>query len=117
MTFEGDKVVRSGETSGSNAPIANAKKLWPGGLIEYKFYRTLSRCLVNQDQSQILTAENPPSEKRVVMKQAMEYITSKTPCVTFVPGNSSSINYVIITPGWYIVHEPLSAPENSNQCH
>ena len=99
MTIEGDKVVRSGETSGSDAPIANAKKLWPGGLIEYKFYRTFPRCLVNQAQSQILTAENPPSEKRVVMKQAMEYITSKTPCVTFVPGNSSSINYVIITPG------------------
>ena len=38
----------------------------------------------------------------------MDYITSKTPCVTFVPGTSSSLNYVTIAPGlteW----EPLIA--------
>ena len=33
------------------------------------------------------------------MKQAMSYITSRTPCVTFVPANSTSINYVVITTG------------------
>ena len=46
VRFEGDKVVRSGETSGLDALIANASMLWPGGVVEYKFYRTLSRCLV-----------------------------------------------------------------------
>ena len=29
----------------------------------------------------------------------MGYITSRTPCVTFVPGNSASLNFVIIAPG------------------
>ena len=41
----------------------------------------------------------PTSQHRTLMKEAMEYITSKSPCVTFVPGNSSSINYVMIAPG------------------
>ena len=45
VRIEGDKVVRSGETPGSDdALIANASMLWPGGVVEYKFYRTLSRC-------------------------------------------------------------------------
>jgi len=84
MTFEGNQVIRSGETSGpslANAHRANPKMLWPGGVVEYKFYQTF------------------PSEHRAVMKQAMGYITSRTPCVTFVPGNSISINYVIIAHG------------------
>ena len=33
------------------------------------------------------------------MKEAMSYITSKSPCVTFVPATSETINYVVITTG------------------
>ena len=40
-----------------------------------------------------------PSEHKTSMKQAMSYITSRSPCVTFVPANSETINYVIITTG------------------
>ena len=45
VTFEGDKVVRVGETPGFECVIANPEKLWPGGVVEYKFYGTFSRCL------------------------------------------------------------------------
>ena len=40
-----------------------------------------------------------PRNLRTLMRKAMDYITSSTPCVTFVPATSSSVNYVLITPG------------------
>ena len=40
-----------------------------------------------------------PREHQLVMKKAMLYITSSTPCVTFVPATSSSVNFVLIIPG------------------
>ena len=47
MTFEGDIVRRSSDTSDpslANAHLANPKMLWPRGVIEYKFYWTFPRC-------------------------------------------------------------------------
>ena len=39
------------------------------------------------------------SEDMKKMTEAMEYITSKVPCIKFEPANSTSINYVTITSG------------------
>ena len=36
---------------------------------------------------------------RTVVQNAMQYITDRTPCVTFLPANSSSPNYVMFIPG------------------
>ena len=41
----------------------------------------------------------PFSTHRTVVKNAMQYITDRTPCVTFLPANSSSPNYVMFIPG------------------
>ena len=45
VTIDGDKILRTGETSDSTSDsvLANPKMLWPGGLVEYKFYRKFSR--------------------------------------------------------------------------
>ena len=46
MTFEGDIVRRNAsDPDHANAHIANPNMLWPGGVIEYKFYRTFPRWL------------------------------------------------------------------------
>ena len=41
----------------------------------------------------------PLSTHRAVVKNAMQYITDRTPCITFLPANSSSPNYVVFIPG------------------
>ena len=41
----------------------------------------------------------PLSTHRTVVKNAMQYITDRTPCITFLPANSSSPNYVVFIPG------------------
>ena len=42
----------------------------------------------------------PPSRSlRKVVKEAMQYITDKSPCITFLPATSSSPNYVMFIPG------------------
>ena len=62
----------------AEAHLANPDRLWPLGLVEYKFYRTF------------------PPKHQTMVREAMDYITERTPCVTFVQGNSDSINYVTI---------------------
>jgi len=82
MTLEGDIMTRNAsDPSFANAHLANPEMLWPGGVIEYAFYRTF------------------PSEHRTAMKQAMSLITSRSPCVTFVPATEETINFVVITTG------------------
>jgi len=65
----------------AGAHLADPASLWPSGIVEYQFYRTFH------------------PEQREIVRKAMDYITSLTPCVTFVPANSSSVNFVLITPG------------------
>ena len=36
---------------------------------------------------------------KIMVKKAMRYISNRTSCVTFLPGTSSSLNYVTIAPG------------------
>ena len=80
-TVEGDIIVRdrsSVNSSNLDAPLADPDRLWPGGVVEYRFYRTF-----------------PNANKTIVLK-AMEYITSKVPCITFQPAIESTRDYVLI---------------------
>ena len=77
--FEGDMVVRNlTDPLLSNARLADPDLLWPLGMVEYRFYRTF------------------PPKHQTSVREAMDYITERTPCVTFVPADSESINYVTI---------------------
>ena len=77
--FEGDMVVRNlTDPLVSNARLANPDLMWPLGMVEYKFYRTF------------------PPKHQTMVREAMDYITERTPCVTFVLAKPDSINYVTI---------------------
>ena len=45
MSIEGDIVVRTGRTPdlSFDAPLADPNRLWPGGVVHYKFYTTFPR--------------------------------------------------------------------------
>ena len=83
-TFEGDIVLRNltdpslADAHLADAHLADPDLLWPRGMVEYKFYLTF------------------PPKHQTSVREAMDYITSRTPCVTFVPATSNSINYVTI---------------------
>ena len=82
--MEGDIIVRdrsSGNSSNLDAPLADPDRLWPGGAVEYRFYRTF-----------------PNAHKTIVLK-AMEYITSKVPCIKFRPKIESTSDFVTIYDG------------------
>jgi len=65
----------------AGAHLADPGRLWPGGVVEYKFFRSF------------------PKAHKVLVRKAMDYISSVSPCVTFAPANRSSANYVEISPG------------------
>ena len=78
-TFEGDIVLRNNtDQTLEHSILADPDLLWPMGVVEYRFYRTF-----------------PHPQRKIVMK-AMRYITNRSPCVTFIPAGSDSINYVTI---------------------
>ena len=78
--FEGDIVIRNftDNPNISNARLADPDLLWPQGIVEYRFYKTF------------------PKSQRTSVMEAMDYITGRTPCVTFVPADAETINYVTI---------------------
>ena len=79
--MEGDIIVRDrtpGNRAGFDAPLANPDRLWPEGVVEYRFYRTF------------------PTAHKTIVRQAMDYITSKVPCITFQPAIESTRDYVLI---------------------
>ena len=79
--MEGDIVVRQGALTGSSAldaPLANPDRLWPSGVVEYKFYDTF------------------PPQRRKIMQNAMEYITSKVSCIKFREATELTKDYVLI---------------------
>ena len=46
MIFDGDILRRNNsDLTLAHAPLANPKMLWPGGEVEYKWYRTFPRCV------------------------------------------------------------------------
>merc|ERR1712037_682570 len=65
----------------AGAALADPDKLCPGGVVEYKFWKTF------------------PTKEKTLVRETMDYITSKVPCVTFVPATTSSVNYVLFVPG------------------
>ena len=77
--LEGDIVVRNPaqDSSALDAYLADPDRLWPSGLVEYKFYKSF-----------------PASSQRTV-KRAMAYITTRVPCITFEVATSSTVDYVM----------------------
>ena len=76
-------MVRQGDLSGGSpsaldAPLANPDRLWPSGVVEFKFYDTF------------------PADKKQIMLNAMEYITRKVPCIKFREATESTKDYVLI---------------------
>ena len=85
-TIEGDILVRASSAPGGDqtaleAHIADPNRLWPSGVVEYKFYDTF-----------------PAASKKIVLR-AMEYITSKVSCITFREATESADDYVLIRDG------------------
>ena len=81
---EGDIVVRQGDLGGSSAldaPLANPDRLWPSGMVEYKFYDTF-----------------PAANKEIVLR-GMRYISTKATCIIFREATESTIDYVLIRDG------------------
>jgi len=73
-------LLPSSEVAGAH--LADPDRLWPGGVVEYRFHRTF------------------PRDDQAKMREAMAYITSETPCITFVhDADSSAVNFVTIYPG------------------
>ena len=70
-----------GDSIDFDAPLADSDRLWPEGVVEYQFYHTF-----------------PAKNKRIV-RQAMDYITSKVPCITFRPKIESARDFVTIYDG------------------
>ena len=81
--MEGDIVVRQGDLTGGSpsaldAPLANPDRLWPSGVVEFKFYDTF------------------PAQNKDIMRNAMEYITRKVSCIKFREASESTQDYVLI---------------------
>ena len=64
-----------------DAHIANPDRLWPSGVVEFKFFDTF------------------PNSSRQIVLRAMAYITSKVPCITFREATELANNYVLIQDG------------------
>ena len=83
--MEGDIIIRTpnhgNPTISLDAPLADPSRLWPRGMVEYRFYSTF-----------------PPENRRKVV-QAMDYITSKVSCITFHPKTESAVDFVTIYDG------------------
>merc|ERR1712172_191575 len=83
-TIEGDIVIRDSELTDPlllDAHLANPDRLWPSGVVEYRFYKTF------------------PASSRKAVKRAMRYISSKVPCITFQEATSSTVDYVLLRDG------------------
>ena len=70
-----------GDPTALDAHLADPDRLWPSGVVEYKFYDTF-----------------PDTSKQIVLR-AMEYITSKVSCITFREATELADNYVLIQDG------------------
>jgi len=83
-TIEGDIVIRDSELTDPlllDAHLANPDRLWPSGVVEYRFYKTF------------------PASSRKAVKRAMRYISSKVPCIIFQEATPSTVDYVLLRDG------------------
>ena len=69
------------ENLASSAPLANPDRLWPSGVVEYEYYGSV------------------PGNIKKLVQEAMAYITSKVPCITFKLKTSYTRDYVTIYNG------------------
>ena len=82
-TIESDIVVLDrglGNPSALDAHLADPNRLWPSGVVEYKFYHTFPF-------------------PRMIVRRAMDYITSKASCITFQEATEDTVDYVLIRDG------------------
>merc|ERR1711971_745744 len=82
--LEGDILIRNTGTldpSALDAHLADPNRLWPSGLVEYKFYKSF------------------PASSHKTVKRAMTYITTRVPCITFEEATSSTVDYVLFRDG------------------
>ena len=82
--LEGDILIRNTGTldpSALDAHLADPDRLWPSGLVEYKFYKSF------------------PASSQKTVKRAMAYITTRVPCITFEEATSSTVDYVLFRDG------------------
>ena len=87
-TIEGDIVVRDrslGDPAALDAHLADPNRLWPSGVVEYKFYHTF------------------PEQNRRIVQESMTYISTKVSvsgdCITFQEATDSTEDYVLIRDG------------------
>ena len=77
-------MVRNGNAGDPNAldaHLADPNRLWPSGVMEYKFYDTF------------------PAANKVIVLRGMRYISTKATCITFREATESTIDYVLIRDG------------------
>ena len=80
-------MVRHSGSPGSDtaqaAPLANPDRLWPSGVVEYKFYHTF------------------PQQNRAIVLEAMTYISTKVAedCIIFQEATGKTQDYVLIRDG------------------
>ena len=70
-----------GDPTAMDAHLADPDRLWPSGVVEYKFYDTF-----------------PNTSKQIVLR-AMEYITSKVSCITFREATELTVDFILIRDG------------------
>ena len=84
VTMEGDIIIRDRSPGNStdlgHTPLSNPDRLWSNGIVEYHIWRTVT-----------------PANRDIV-KNAMDYIESKVPCITFHPK-------VPLTKDWVEIYE------------
>ena len=105
--YEGDILVGSSDLSNPStlsAHLANPDKLWPSGVVEYKFYKTFPRFLYEAYFLHSLTFtfifyQFFCSNQREKMREAMDLITNRVPCITFELATPESVNFVTIVNG------------------
>ena len=94
---KGDILVRPEDQGNStllNAPLADPNRLWPSGMVAYKFWRTFPPGNLPFTFPTIFL-----TDLRALTRKAMDYLTDMYPCITFVPAVPKSPNFVTIYPG------------------
>ena len=101
-------------TIGKHAPgfarahLANPNRLWPSRTVAYKFWRTFPQGKITARRFIFPTPihfliNTSLLDLRNRTRKAMDYITNLFPCITFIPAEVESPNYVTIYPGTYSI--------------
>ena len=97
----------------ARAHLANPNRLWPSKTVAYKFWRTFPQGKIKA-RGLIFTTpihflfNTSLLDLRNRTRRAMDYITNLFPCITFIPAEVESPNYVTIYPGTYIPYTPYT---------